>query len=448
MKYRRSFAGAQDDTTSETFNRTKKTLLKPFPLAYIPIPMMTAIYIFGGFFVGLAIGLIVYFMRAKGWEAERSIMDTRLNDAENANARQREDFEKSLTNLQMTFKGLSSEVLKESREEFLKQAEPRISEHIRPLKEALSRYDEALRSIENKREEAYGGLKGLLNLLQEGQTKLTHETGSLVAALKSPTARGRWGEVTLKRVVEVSGMSSYCDFEEQVTATGEDGRLRPDLVVRLPGTKTVVVDAKAPLDAYMNAVESKDESIRVAHLASHAQSVRDHMRKLGQKSYWSQFDSAPDFVVLFLPGESFFSAALEQDRALIEDGMKNKVVLATPTTLIALLRVVAMGWQQEQLAENSERISEAGKDLFERCKTFSEHFTSIGSSLDKAISFFNKAVGSWERRIIPGAKRLKELGASRDPDAEIPVIEPVERKTRQLNAADVDETSQKITETP
>lgn len=386
----------------------------------------------GGLVAGLAIGLAIHLVRARGWEAERRLADARLADAKESLERQKAD----LANLQTTFRGLSLEVLKESREEFLRQAEPKISEHIRPLEEALNRYNQAITEIEGRRDRAYGGLQELLKSLQEGQTRLTKETGGLVAALKSPIARGRWGEVTLRRVVEVAGMSAYCDFEQQATVDGDEGRLRPDLVVRLPAGRTVVVDAKAPLDAYMSATESGDDKSRNSLFEAHAQAVRDHMRKLGQKAYWQQFENAPDFVVLFLPGESFFSAALEKDRALIEDGMKSRVVVATPTTLIALLRVVAMGWQQESLAENSLKISEAGKELFERFTTFSDHFSKVGAGLDRAVEFFNKAVGSFETRIVPCARKLKELGATKETDAEIPSVEPVEKLSRQVATTD------------
>lgn len=368
---------------------------------------------------------------------ERAMAATRLHDAESEIARQREDFQKTVANLQVTFKGISSEVLRESREEFLKQAEPRIGEHVRPLREALSRYEEAIREIERKREHAYGSLNSVLDILKQGQHVLTRETATLVSALKSSSStRGRWGEVTLARVVEVAGMSAYCDFETQSSVNAEEGRLRPDLVVRMPRGRSVVVDAKVPLTAYMQALEAVDEQHRATHLAAHAQAVREHMRALGAKNYWTQFSPAPDFVVLFLPGESFFSAALEKDRQLIEDGMQSRVVLATPTTLIALLRVVAMGWQQEQLAENAARISEAGKDLFERCGKFAEHFGNVGGNLERAIKAFNSAVGSWETRVVPGARKLKELGATRSPDAEIPAIEGVQSIPRVLTPSE------------
>lgn len=372
--------------------------------------------------IGLGVGVVIYRPRL-------ILARARLSDVSAAMERQQQQF----ADLQTIFKGLSSEVLKESRDEFIKQAEPKIAEHIRPLEAALKRYDDALRAIEGKRDEAYGGLTGMLKLLQASQAELTRETVGLATALKSPVVRGNWGELTLKRVVEVAGMSEYCDFNVQVTSTSEDTRQRPDMVVRLPGGRTVVVDAKAPRNAFFEAMEAKDEKSRTSHFTLHAEAVRDHMKRLGQKAYWQQFDPAPDFVVMFLPGESFFSAALESDRTLIEDGMISRVILATPTTLIVLLRSVAMGWQQIQLAENSQRISDAGKELFERIGTFAEHFGKIGRNLGQATDSFNNAVGSMERMLIPGARRLKELSATKSPGADVPSVEPIETIPRQIS---------------
>lgn len=364
------------------------------------------------------------------------IAEERRADAERIAEQRREDFERSLANLQATFRGLSAEVLKESREEFIKQAEPRLAEHLRPLSEALKRYDEALRVIEGKRDEAYGGLKRQTELLQGFAQQLRDETGNLKNALKSTTARGRWGEVTLKRVVELAGMSEHCDFEEQTTVTadasGEERRLRPDMIVHLPGGRSVVVDAKAPLDAYFRAIEATSDRDRTGHLGEHARAVRDHLRALSQKSYWEQFDSSTDLVVLFLPGESFAAAALEVDRTLLEDGMRSKVIIATPATLVALLRSFAMGWNQEKLAENAQRISEEGKELFDRFTTFSEHFEKVGGGLDRAIKSFNAAVRSMESRVMPSVRRLKELGATRSPDAPVPEISQIDAAPHQL----------------
>lgn len=390
--------------------------------------MTSIIYLLIGMVLGAAAVAVFYLLRKKEYEGRIQIANQRAQDAKEGLDREREN----LSNLERLFEGLSSKVLKESRDEFIKQAEPKLGEQVRPLKDALERLDRAISDIEGKREEAYGGIKGMLKSVEAGQARLSIETSSLATALKNPAARGRWGELTLRRVAELSGMSAYCDFDEQFSVDGGDGKLRPDMVVRMPAGKTVVVDAKAPIDCYMKALEASDENSRQAHLLAHAQAVRDHIKRLSLKSYWAQFENSPDFVVLFIPGESFFSAALEADRKLIEDSWASKVLIATPTSLIALLRVVALGWNQERLAENAQKISEAGKSLYERLQNFAEHFSKVGGSLDRAVESFNKAVGSWEHKLVPGARTLKELGATREADAEVPSVDPVEHNSRSL----------------
>jgi len=292
----------------------------------------------------------------------------------------------------------------------------------------LHRYDEQMRHLEQSRQAAYGGLDQHLKSLAESQQRLQQETGNLVNALRAPAVRGRWGEITLKRVAELAGMVAHCDFYEQESVTIDEGRLRPDMVVQLPGGRQIIVDAKTVLAGYLEAHEAANEGDRIGGLRRHAAQVRARMDELSLKGYWNQFEQAPEFVVLFLPGEQFLGAALEQDPRLIEDGFAQGVVLATPTTLMALLRAVAYGWRQERLTAHAEEAGRLGKDLYERMAVLAEHLNDVGQSLGKSVMAYNKAVGSLETRILPAARRFKELGVSSD--KEIPSLGPVEIVSR------------------
>jgi len=314
----------------------------------------------------------------------------------------------------------------------LESREKAVENLVTPIKTSLDKVDAQIQEIEKSRVLAYGSLTEQVRSLIGSQEKLQSETGKLVTALRAPNVRGRWGEIQLRRVVEIANMLPYCDFEEQVSVTTSDGRLRPDLVVKLPGGKNVVVDAKAPLQAYLNSLDAQDDDLRRTHLAQHARQIRDHMNKLSSKAYWEQFQPTPEFVVMFLPGETFFSAALESDPSLIEDGVADRVIFASPTTLIALLRAVSYGWTQEKLARNAQEISALGKELYERLFNYASHMESVGKSLDRAVDQYNKAVGSLESRVMVSARRFLELGPA--VTNELPEFERVEKVTRKLQA--------------
>jgi DNA recombination protein RmuC len=353
------------------------------------------------------------------------------------------------TEMTDTFNALSSAALKSSSEDFLRLASEhlgkvvsdtkgRLGEHqaaldgmIKPLYETLKRYDQQIKSIEEGRHKAYGSLEEQLRAVALTQDNLQRETSNLVSALRKPQVRGRWGEMQLRRVAELSGMSVHCDFTEQQSVDTEKGRIRPDMLVHLPMEREIVVDSKVSLEAYLDAVSAPAEDEKKAKMEKHAQQVRAHMNKLASKEYWSQFKQSPEFVVLFLPGESFLSAAMDSDSALIEDGIQRKVIIATPTTFIALLRAIAYGWRQEQITKNAQEISELGRQLYERMHAFVQHVDNVGSNLEKAIGAYNKAVGSIETRILPSVRRFKELGITGAD--EIPAIRQIDQKARSLD---------------
>lgn len=302
---------------------------------------------------------------------------------------------------------------------------------VQPLESSLKQYDSEIKRLESERQKAYGSLEKHIETLQSASTVLQKETGNLVNALRKPHVRGRWGEVTLKRVVELAGMSEYCDFTEQTTVSDDEGkRLRPDMLVRLPNERLIVVDAKTPLSAYLDALEADNEEQRLEHIQRHVNHVKEHLKQLSKKDYSQQFDQAPEFVVMFIPGESFFSAALEQDKSLVEEGFEKGVIMATPTTLIALLKSVAYGWRQEQMTKNAAAVQNLGKDLYERMQTFLKHFRTIGSSLNKAVDSYNKSTASLESRVLVTARKFPALGVQAKDDLAEP--EPIEKLSRDL----------------
>ncbi len=373
-------------------------------------------------------------------EQERKASDDKLAAVEDAQRR-----------LTDTFKALSSDALKSNSTQFLELARQSLEVHqngaqadlekrqqaivelVTPVRASLEKFETKVNELEKTREGAYAGLTEQVKSLLAAQTQLKAETTNLVQALRAPQVRGRWGEIQLRRVVEMAGMLNHCDFFEQMQS--DDGRLRPDLVVRLPGGKTIVVDSKAPITSYIDAAGLADVDERNARLASYAQLVRSHVTALGRKAYWDQFDPSPELVVMFLPGEHFFGAALEQDPELIEYGVEQKVIIATPTTLISLLRAVAYGWRQEAVAQNAKEISNLAAELYKRISDMGGHFASVGDALGRSVDAYNKAVASLETRVLVSARKFKDLGAA--PEAEIHVLAPVEKTPRDARAPEL-----------
>jgi DNA recombination protein RmuC len=445
---------------------------------------------------GALLSLLFFRSKAAALEARNTALDQELTAAKNTSDRQvadirqltearaaldatlqneRENFEKLLATerrnaeeklqflqdtteqLKSNFKALAASALEDNNANFLQlarsvlqtqqahaagdlaQKEAAVKNLVQPITESLNGMNQQIQALEQKRSEAYGTLSTQVQSLLETQRALQAETGNLVKALREPQARGRWGELQLHRVLELAGMLEYCDFTEQLSFNDDERRFRPDVIVDLPGGKQIVVDAKVPLTAYLSALEAPDELTRSVCLGDHARQVRNHIDGLAAKTYWARLPCTPEFVVLFLPGEVFFRAAMDGDAELIEYGVSQKVIVASPTTLIALLKAVAYGWNQKNLAESAKQISEAGKTLYERLCKMTDHFEALGKRLGGAVECYNDMVASVERRVLPIARKFPELDRSLAADS-IPELPQLDKTVRELQAQDWQET--------
>lgn len=400
------------------------------------------------FLVGAALLHLIRERTIKQLTADNNELALTLKLERQSRAELDEILDATRAQLANTFNQLSNEALDRNNNQFLKLAEENLKRYqseakaelnskeksieqlVKPINEALKKTTEQIHHIEKERKEAYGSLRSTIDQMTQSQKNLEQETQNLVQALRRPEVRGQWGEMTLRRLAELSGMVAHCDFFEQTHTQTETGAIRPDMIVRLPEQREIIVDAKTPLDAYLSAIQAKEDSVRQAELARHAQVIRSRVRELSKKNYWAEYTQSPEFVVLFIPGEQFLASALEVDPQLLEDSMSQNIILATPTNFIALLRAVSYGWKQLALAENAENIRELGETLYNRLATFSGHLDKLGRSLNSSVDAYNKSVGSLERQVMASGRKFVEMGIRAK--KEIGELEPIEKQVREV----------------
>jgi len=411
--------------------------------------------------LGLLLGVLIAWLTGRGrrrrLQQSLELAETRLQDQEALQRERNSAIEAATGQLTRAFSQLANQSLRSNSETFLRLAEQNLgTQHekakrelgareqavenlVRPIRDALAHSQQQISALEKARSEAYGSIRNQLEAMQQSQKFLAQETQNLVNALRRPQVRGRWGEITLRRLVELAGMVEHCDFQEQVHGPGSDEQasIRPDMIVRMPDRRELVVDVKTPLEAYLEAVEAPDDLRRKLALERHARNVREHIRKLGSKSYWGQFSKSPDFVILFIPGDQFLSAALNEDPDLIESALSQQIILATPTSFVALLKAVAYGWRQLALADNAQEIRQLAEELYGRLTKFVGHLNKVGRQLGSSVEHYNRAVGSLERMVLPGARKFVELGIR--PRKEMEDAEPLESLPRSIVEESVEE---------
>jgi DNA recombination protein RmuC len=417
------------------------------------LPTEQIMYLLGAGLFGVVIGALItallYMRRLHEQQKQVAQLQTTLELERQGYQEKLDSFKEARQQLSESFTALSSQALKHNSEEFLRLAnenlkyfqgkansdfelrEKSIENMIKPIREALEKTEQQIQGIEKERKQAYGALHSHLENMARTQEALQDQTRQLVTALRRPEVRGQWGELTLKRLAELAGMVEHCDFYEQQSIDTEEGRQRPDMIVRMPDHREIIVDVKTPLDAYLSAIEATDDATRAEHMQRHAKNVRQRVQELSSKNYWSQFKNTPDFVVLFIPGEQFLTTALDIDRNLLEGALRKQVILSTPTSFVALLRAVAYGWRQEQLAKNAEVIRQVGEELYQRLSTFSGHLQKVGRSLESSLKSYNSAVGSFDSRVLPGARKFVELGITASKELED--AEQIETAVKQVD---------------